>query len=447
MMENNRYSCFVPVSISCTLKSSNLYSIVTKNSHRNSCFHGKALVLKPISVRYDMNSGNHLVMKSNGSENSSSFNFYSKGNQFNQRDALGDINRQLETEGGEETLGKKQSNKNELLKKYTAMDAEERMNAPDSDIDAKLFRERIGKKQKDMVSFPGLVSDMTQEERLGLSAELGLKFNSKVRVVMEGFDEDGARVAVTVPKQLQHTLKGKHLPKGYWLEGHVSVKDLDCLSESDRLWPGDEVIGFVRKIRSNGVLEVSLFALAESSLSGAGKSGASVDQSGERESFDPKERIREELRVNDGFLPLTDASEPEQIRNLLLMEKLTFKVAIGSLLRDREIVVARDGIRATEALAPRAARQVDPRWRRDEEDQLPIRARATRTINEASRYSVAAERNFFKTRYNENEATFEDLELLQTLRKDDRSPLRRTEDPPGVRVHRRYTNLDFKIVG
>lgn len=54
--------------------------------------------------------------------------------------------------------------------------------------------------------------------------------------------------------------------------------------------------------------------------------------------------IREELEAAGGFLALHDKSDPDEIRNQLGMSKKSFKKAIGTLYRDKQIVIKEDGI-------------------------------------------------------------------------------------------------------
>lgn len=54
--------------------------------------------------------------------------------------------------------------------------------------------------------------------------------------------------------------------------------------------------------------------------------------------------IREELEAAGGFLPLHDKSDPEEIRNQLGMSKKSFKKAIGTLYKDKQILIKEDGI-------------------------------------------------------------------------------------------------------
>lgn len=54
--------------------------------------------------------------------------------------------------------------------------------------------------------------------------------------------------------------------------------------------------------------------------------------------------IREELEAAGGFLALHDKSDPDTIKNLLGMSKKSFKKAIGTLYKDKQIVIKEDGI-------------------------------------------------------------------------------------------------------
>lgn len=54
--------------------------------------------------------------------------------------------------------------------------------------------------------------------------------------------------------------------------------------------------------------------------------------------------IREELEAAGGFLPLHDKSSPDDIKNQLGMSKKSFKKAIGTLYKDKQILIKEDGI-------------------------------------------------------------------------------------------------------
>ena len=56
-------------------------------------------------------------------------------------------------------------------------------------------------------------------------------------------------------------------------------------------------------------------------------------------------RILATLKAENGFLPLTDNTSPEEIYAALEMSKKTFKKAIGTLYRERKIMIEDTGIR------------------------------------------------------------------------------------------------------
>jgi predicted RNA-binding protein (virulence factor B family) len=89
---------------------------------------------------------------------------------------------------------------------------------------------------------------------------------------------------------------------------------------------GDELTGYVSRIRPDQRIDIS--------LSRPGKSG--VD--------DARETLLELLQTH-GFLPLNDQSPPELIRERLGMSKKQFKKAVGGLYKDGLVKLEEDGIR------------------------------------------------------------------------------------------------------
>ena len=57
------------------------------------------------------------------------------------------------------------------------------------------------------------------------------------------------------------------------------------------------------------------------------------------------DRIIVELQKNNGFLPLTDKSSPEEIYKTFKISKKNFKAAIGALYKKRFISLEENGIR------------------------------------------------------------------------------------------------------
>lgn len=94
-----------------------------------------------------------------------------------------------------------------------------------------------------------------------------------------------------------------------------------------QLSTGQELLGYVAKVRDDGKLDIRLEIPNDSRYDLA------------------EQKILQFLEKNNGFLPLTDKSDPEQVRVLLGLSKKTFKQAIGKLYKHRRVALEADGIR------------------------------------------------------------------------------------------------------
>ena len=94
-----------------------------------------------------------------------------------------------------------------------------------------------------------------------------------------------------------------------------------------RLQYGDQLSGYVSRIRPDGKIDCSL------SLGSQGD----VD--------DAKAIILKRLHQNHGFLPLHDKSSPKDIQETLGLSKKLFKKGIGGLYKSGVIELADDGVR------------------------------------------------------------------------------------------------------
>lgn len=94
----------------------------------------------------------------------------------------------------------------------------------------------------------------------------------------------------------------------------------------DAIRTGDRMRGFIKNIRPDNKIDVSL-------------------QKQGYESIEPNaDKILDELRASRGFLRLNDNSHPEDIKTVLKMSKKTFKKAIGALYKEKLIEIKEDGI-------------------------------------------------------------------------------------------------------
>lgn len=89
---------------------------------------------------------------------------------------------------------------------------------------------------------------------------------------------------------------------------------------------GDRLKGIVKKIRKDNKLDISL------------------SQIGYRNIEPSAQSILKVLKDSSGFLPFTDKSSPEDIKETFQMSKKAFKKAIGTLYKQRIISIQEDGI-------------------------------------------------------------------------------------------------------
>lgn len=114
---------------------------------------------------------------------------------------------------------------------------------------------------------------------------------------------------------------------GYTLIINDVHKGLAFANETFReLNVGEKLSGFVKNIREDGKIDISL-------------------QKQGYENVEPSAmKIVDLLKKEEGFLALTDKSNPEDIYKLLEMSKKTFKKAIGSLYKSKLINITEQGI-------------------------------------------------------------------------------------------------------
>ena len=106
-------------------------------------------------------------------------------------------------------------------------------------------------------------------------------------------------------------------------EGLIFRDHLNQLLESEQVCKG-----YVAKVREDGRLDIRLEVPNDSRYDAA------------------EQKILDMLADNDGFLALTDKSDPEEVRAVLGLSKKTFKQAIGKLYKHRRIALEADGLRS-----------------------------------------------------------------------------------------------------
>ena len=94
------------------------------------------------------------------------------------------------------------------------------------------------------------------------------------------------------------------------------------------LYPGNELKAYVKKIREDGKIDLSLSPI------------------GYRNKIDSQcQKILDAIQSHDGFLKLHDKSDPEKIQKVLGMSKKSFKQSIGKMYKERIIDISKSGIR------------------------------------------------------------------------------------------------------
>ena len=94
-----------------------------------------------------------------------------------------------------------------------------------------------------------------------------------------------------------------------------------------RVTLGREIRGFIKQVREDGKLDVTL------------------NQSGAAGTDKAADKIMARLTKQGGFLPVGDKSSPESISQLFAMSKGAFKKAIGALYKQGKIDIEEEGIR------------------------------------------------------------------------------------------------------
>jgi len=140
------------------------------------------------------------------------------------------------------------------------------------------------------------------------------RFLQNDTLTVEAFEEVNILVTHLTEKGANVIINGVH-------KGLIYIEDI-----FEDIRTGDRMKAFVKKIRSDNKIDVVL-------------------QTPGYRSIEPNANfIIEELKAAGGFLPLYDKTDPDTIKNELGMSKKSFKKAIGTLYRDKQIVIKEDGI-------------------------------------------------------------------------------------------------------
>jgi len=140
------------------------------------------------------------------------------------------------------------------------------------------------------------------------------KYVSNDNVTVEQFDEVDILVTHITEKGANAIVNGLH-------HGLIYIDDI-----FEDIRTGDRIKAYVKKVRDDNKIDLVL-------------------QPPGYRSIEPNANfVLDELKAAGGFLALHDKSDPEAIKNQLGMSKKSFKKAIGSLYKDKQILLKEDGI-------------------------------------------------------------------------------------------------------
>jgi hypothetical protein len=140
------------------------------------------------------------------------------------------------------------------------------------------------------------------------------KYLNNDTVTLEKFDEIDIMVTHITDLGANVIVNGTH-------KGLIFINDI-----FEDIRTGDTMKAYVKSVREDNKIDVVL-------------------QSPGYRSIEPNANfILDELKAAGGFMPLHDKSDPQDIKNELGMSKKSFKKAIGTLYKDKQIVIKPDGI-------------------------------------------------------------------------------------------------------
>ncbi|MAZ73121.1 MAG: GntR family transcriptional regulator [Flavobacteriaceae bacterium] len=140
------------------------------------------------------------------------------------------------------------------------------------------------------------------------------KFLTNETLDVEKYDKVAILVTHLTDKGANAIVNGKY-------HGLIYIDDI-----FEDIRTGDTLQAYIKKIRSDNKIDLVLQAPGYRSI-------------------EPNANyVLDEIKAAGGFLPLHDKSDPETIKNELGLSKKSFKKAIGSLYKDKQIVIKEDGI-------------------------------------------------------------------------------------------------------
>lgn len=173
------------------------------------------------------------------------------------------------------------------------------------------FREQKNKLRKGQWSLVYLFLD-EKTDRLAATAKVAKYFKREISV--EAGEEVDLLIANTTDLGVNVVVNNSH--RGLIFESELFHDVLE----------GDRIKGYIKAVREDGKIDVSLRKEGLENL----EIGA--------------QQILDELKRNEGYLPLHDKSDPEDIQSMLQMSKKNFKRSVGILYKKKLIHLVNEGI-------------------------------------------------------------------------------------------------------
>lgn len=108
------------------------------------------------------------------------------------------------------------------------------------------------------------------------------------------------------------------------------------------LWPGDIKHGFIKRVREDGKIDLSLRPFGYNKVT------------------DESQKILDYLNKHNGTMDFTDKSNPDTIARTFRMSKKVFKKALGLLYKQKMVVLEKDHTRLSDVAAPK--KNENPTW-------------------------------------------------------------------------------------
>lgn len=155
----------------------------------------------------------------------------------------------------------------------------------------------------------------SETDRLYASNKIEKHLDNETLTVSEG---DAVELLVMQKTDLGYSVIVNNLHKGLVFENEI-FKTLNI---------GDKLPGYVKKIREDNKLDISLQPIGYENF---------IDSN--------SQEVFEVLKRNNGFMSVSDKSSPEDIYAKFGMSKKVFKKAIGSLYKEKKIFISPEGIK------------------------------------------------------------------------------------------------------